>query len=120
MAELSVEADRGAADILSYDGLQLDWVPWNGDLHRDGGPKKVCRSGLSSVLWNKDITLTVGDQVTLCGSTVEITGIMTSNPLSNNKWTGGNVILIGSEETFIRLTGGPLQHCQCLDGSERI
>ena len=47
----------------------------------------------------------MGDQVTLQGSKVEIAGMMTSNPFSNNGRTDGDVILICSNETFIRLTG---------------
>lgn len=105
-AKFSVKTQRDVVDILSYDDIQLDWIPGDGDLRKGGNLEKVYGDqGYVLCIWDKDVPLTVGDKVTLCGSTVEIAGMMTSNPFSNNGQTGGDVILICSEETFIRLTG---------------
>ena len=101
-----MEVDRDVVDILSYDDIQLDWIPEDGDLRKGGDLSKVYGDqGYVLCIWDQDVPLTVGDKVTLCGSTVEIGGMLTSNPFSNNGRTGGDVILIGSVETFTRLTG---------------
>ena len=105
-AEFSVEVDRDTVDILSYDDIQLDWVPGDGDLRSGGDLKKVYGDqGYVLCIWDKDVPLDVGDTVTLGGSTVEIAGMMTNNPFSNNGRTDGDVILICSHETFGRLMG---------------
>lgn len=105
-AECSVEVDRDVADILSYDDIQLDWIPGDGDLRKGGDLKKVYGDqGYVLCIWDKDVPLTVGDQVTVSGNTVEIAGMMTSNPFSNSGRTDGDVILICSDETFVRLIG---------------
>lgn len=105
-AEFSIEVNRDNVDILSFDDLQLDWIPGDGDLRKGGDLGKVYGDqGYVLCIWDKDVPLTVGDKVTLCGTTVEIAGMMTSNPFSNNGRTDGDVILICSDETFVRLTG---------------
>lgn len=105
-AEFSTAVDRDVADIISYDDIQLDWIPEDGDLRKGGDLKSVYGDqGCVLCVWDKDVPLTVGDKVTLLGSTVEIAGMMTSNPFSNNGRTDGDVLLICSEETFVRLTG---------------
>lgn len=104
-AEFSVEVNRDVADIISYDDIQLDWIPGDGDL-KEGDLKKVYGDqGCVLCIWDKNVPLNVGDYVTLGGNTLEIAGMMTSNPFSNNGRTDGDVILICSEETFVRLTG---------------
>lgn len=105
-AQFSVEVDRDVVDILSYNDLELDWIPGDEDLRKGGDLEKVYGDqGYVLCIWDKDVPLTVGDKVTLCGSTVEIAGMMTSNPFSNNGRTDGDVILICSDETFLRLIG---------------
>lgn len=105
-AEFSVAVDRDNVDIISFDELQLDWIPGDGDLRKGGDLSKVYGDqGCVLCIWDKDVPLTVGDKVTLRGTTVEISGMMTSNPFSNNGRTDGDVILICSDETFLRLIG---------------
>ena len=104
-AQFSAEVDRDAADIISYDDIQLDWIPKDGDMRKGGDLQTVYGDqGCVLCIWDKDVPLNVGDTVSLSGSTVKITGMMTSNPFSNNGRTDGDVILICSRETFIRLT----------------
>lgn len=106
-ATFSVDVPQDHVDVISYDEIQLDWIPGDGDLRAGGDLGKVYGDqGCVLSIWDKDVPLQVGDQVTLNGVTVEIAGQMTSNPFSNNGQTGGDVILICSEETFARLTGG--------------
>ena len=58
-------------DILSYDDIQLDWVPGDGDLRSGGDLKKVYGDqGYVLCIWDKDVPLDVGDTVTMGGSTV--------------------------------------------------
>lgn len=105
-AEFSVEADREVADILSYNDIQLDWIVGDGDLRKGGDLKKVYGDqGYVLCIWDKDVPLDVGDKVTLPKGAVEIAGMMTSNPFSDSGRTDGDVILICSDETFVRLTG---------------
>lgn len=105
-AQFSVKTDRDTADILSYDDIQLDWIPGDGDLRKGGDLKKVYGDqGGVLCIWDKDVPLNVGDKVVINKSTLEISGMMTSNPFSNNGRTDGDIILICSEETFVRLTG---------------
>lgn len=40
-AEFSVAVDRDNVDLLSYDDLQLDWIPGDGDLRKGGDLGKV-------------------------------------------------------------------------------
>ncbi len=105
-AVFDAEVPRDSADLISYDDIQLDWILDDGDLRRGGDLKKVYGDqGYVLSVWDKDVPLEVGDRVTLNGVTLEIAGQMTSNPFSNNGQTGGDVILICSEETYARLTG---------------
>ena len=105
-AEFDRPVDRNVVDVLSYDDIQLDWIPGDGDLQKGGDLKKVYgNQGYVLCIWDQDVPLTVGDKITLGGITVEIAGMMTSNPFSNNGRTGGDVILICSGETFFCLTG---------------
>lgn len=105
-AQFSRQVDRDWADVLSYDNLQLDWLPKDGDLKKGGDLEKVYGDqGYVLCIWDQNMPLTVGDTITLNGITVEIAGMIASNPFSNNGQTGGDVILICSEETYARLTG---------------
>ncbi len=104
-AEFSVAVNRTEADIISYDDIQLDWLPEDDDL-REGDLSKVYGDqGFVLSIWDKDVPLQVGDKVKVNGCELEIAGLLTSNPFSNNGRTDGDVILICSEETFTRLTG---------------
>ncbi len=105
-ASFSIAVDRDWVDLLSYDDIQLDWLPKDGDLRKGGDWKKVYGDqGYVLCIWDQDVPLGVGDTVVLHGGTVEIAGMMTSNPFSNSGQTGGDVILICSEETYARLFG---------------
>lgn len=105
-AQFDKEVGRDVVDVISYDDIQLDWIPGDGDLRKGGDLEKVYGDqGYVLCIWDKDVPLDVGDKISLCGSTVEIAGMMTSNPFSNNGRTDGDVILICSDETFVRLTG---------------
>lgn len=105
-AEFSAKVDRDVVDIISYDDIQLDWMPGDGDLRKGRDLKKIYGDqGCVLCVWDQDVPLNVGDKVILDGSEVEIAGFLTSNPFSNNGRTDGDVILACSEETFFRLTG---------------
>lgn len=110
-AAFSQAVARDNVDILSYDDLQLGWLPKDEDLRRGADLQKIYGDqGYVLCIWDKDVPLDVGDKVKLCGTEVEIGGLMVSNPFSNNGQTGGDVILICSEETFTRLFGEKNYH----------
>ena len=94
------------ADLISYDALQLDWLPEDG-LLRKGSDLAAVYGDSGSVLciWDKDVPLTTGDSIQIGGAAMEIAGMLTYSPFSNSGRTDGEVILICSEETFTRLTG---------------
>lgn len=105
-AAFSVPVNRNVADLISYDDIELDWLPEDGDLRKGGDLSKVYGDqGSVLCIWDKDVPLDVGDKVALLGDTLEITGMMAYNPFSNSGRTDGDVILICSDETFLRLTG---------------
>lgn len=105
-AQFSVPVNRDTVDLVSYNDIQLNWLPGDGDLRKGGNLSKVYGDqGYVLCIWDKDVPLTVGDKIALCGTTVEIAGMMTSNPFSNSGRTDGDIILICSDETFLRLTG---------------
>ncbi len=104
-AEFSVPVARDTVDILSYDDVQLAWIPGDGDLREGDLTRIYGDQGCVLCIWDKDVPLAVGDKVRLADAELEIAGLLASNPFSNNGRTGGEVILICSDETFIRLTG---------------
>lgn len=104
-AGFSVPVERDVVDVISYDDIQLDWIAGDGDLREGDLTKIYGDQGCVLCIWDKDLPLTVGDKVALAGGELEIAGMLTSNPFSNNGRTDGDVILICSDETFIRLTG---------------
>ncbi len=105
-AEFSAEVAQKTVDIISYDDLQLDWLPKDGDLRKGSDLTKVYGDqGCVLTIWDENNPLGIGDKVQLCGTEVEITGMLKFNPFSNSGGTDGKIILICSEDTFLRLTG---------------
>lgn len=105
-ASFSVDTAETTVDLISYDALQLGWLKED-DLLRKGSEldKVYGDSGAVLCIWDKDVPLTIGDTVTVGGNSLEIAGMLTYSPFSNSGQTGGEIILICSEETFTRLTG---------------
>ena len=104
-AKFSIEAKQTTVDLISYDDFELDCLVKDDDLRPGSDLSAVYGdNGYALVVWDKDVSLGVGDKVQLCESELEISGMLRSSPFSNNGATDGNVILICSEQTFTRLT----------------
>lgn len=105
-AAFSADTEETTVDLISYDDLQLSWLPKDGLLRKGSDLEKVYGdSGYVLSIWDKDVPLTVGDSVTIGDAQVEIAGMLAYSPFSNSGQTNGEVILICSEDTFTRLTG---------------
>ena len=105
-AQFSVKAAQETVDLISYDDLQLDWLPED-DMLRPGSDLSAVYGESDKVLsiWDETNPLNVGDTVTLNGETVTIAGLLKYSPFTNSGSTEGTIDLICSDETFKRLTG---------------
>ena len=105
-AAFDVDTEQTTADLISYDELQLGWLPDNDMLRKGSDLAKVYGdSGYVLAIWDQDVPLDVGDKIRLGSSEVEIAGMLKYSPFSNSGQTDGEIILISSEETFTRMTG---------------
>lgn len=105
-ATFSVPVEQEVVDLISYDDIQLDWLPED-DMLRDGSDlaKVYGDQGYVLSIWDESNPLEVGDTVTLNGETVTIAGLLRYSPFSNSGSTEGSIDLICSDETFSQLTG---------------
>lgn len=105
-ASFSVSTKQKEVDLISYDDVQLDWLPAD-EMLRDGSDLSRVYGDQGAVLtiWDADNPLQTGDRVTVNGETVTIAGSLKYSPFSNSGSTEGSIDLICSEETFTRLTG---------------
>lgn len=105
-AEFDTEGVQSTIDIISYDELQLGWLPKDKDLRKGSDVTKVYgNSNYVLTIYDKDVPLETGDKIRIGKDELEIAGMLKYNPFSNDGSTGGEVIAICSEETFMRLTG---------------
>lgn len=105
-AAFDVDTGQTTVDLISYDELQLGWLPDDDMLRKGSDLAKVYGdSGYVLAIWDQDVPLDVGDKIRLGSSEVEIAGMLKYSPFSNSGQTDGEIILISSEETFTRLTG---------------
>ena len=93
-------------DLISYDDFQLDCLTKDDDLREGSDLSKVYGDqGCILAVWDKDISLSTGDTVTINSNSVNVAGMIRYNPFSNSGRTNGEIILICSEQTYTRLTG---------------
>ncbi|MCH5187984.1 MAG: FtsX-like permease family protein [Oscillospiraceae bacterium] len=105
-AELGREMAESNVDIISYDEVQLGWLPEDKDLRKGSDIAKVYGdSNYVLTIYDKDVPLKYGDKIQIGTAELEIAGMLKYSPFSNDGRTGGEVIIICSEETFSRLTG---------------
>lgn len=55
--------------------------------------------------WDKESTLEIGDKICVGNEELEIAGLLKYDPFSSDGLTNGEITLITSGDTFIRLTG---------------
>lgn len=105
-AKFSKEAKQDTVNIISYDDLQLNWLPKDGDLYKGSDLQKVFgNSKYVLVIYDSENPLRTGDKVYINGEELEIAGMLKCSPFSNDGKTGGEIDIICSEETCTRLTG---------------
>ena len=96
----------GAADLISYDDFGLDCLKKDDMLKKGSDISKVYGdSGYVLATSDADSLLRIGDKVKIGGEELEIAGLLKYDPFSSDGLTHGEVTLIMSGETFIRLTG---------------
>lgn len=96
----------GAADLISYDDFGLDCLKKDDMLKKGSDISKVYGdSGYVLATSDADSLLRIGDKVKIGAEELEIAGLLKYDPFSSDGLTHGEVILIMSGETFIRLTG---------------
>ena len=105
-AKFSIEMTESNVDIISYDEVQFGWLPKDKDLRKGSDIAKVYGdSDYVLTIYDKDVPLEYGDKIQIGGAELEIAGMLKYSPFNNDGRTGGEVIIICSEETFSRLTG---------------
>ena len=96
----------GAADLISYDDFGLDCLKKDNMLKKGSDISKVYGdSGYVLATSDVDSLLRIGDKVKIGAEELEIAGLLKYDPFSSDGLTHGEVTLIMSGETFIRLTG---------------
>ena len=96
----------GAADLISYDDFGLDCLKKDNMLKKGSDISKVYGdSGYVLATSDADSLLQIGDKVKIGAEELEIAGLLKYDPFSSDGLTHGEVTLIMSGETFIRLTG---------------
>ena len=96
----------GAADLISYDDFGLDCLKKDNMLKKGSDISKVYGdSGYVLTTSDADSLLRIGDTVKIGAEELEIAGLLKYDPFSSDGLTHGEVTLIMSGETFIRLTG---------------
>lgn len=96
----------GAADLISYDDFGLDCLKKDDMLKKGSDISKVYGdSGYVLATSDADSLLRIEDKVKIGAEELEIAGLLKYDPFSSDGLTHGEVTLIMSGETFIRLTG---------------
>ena len=96
----------GAADLISYDDFGLDCLKKDNMMKKGSDISKVYGdSGYVLATSDADSLLRIGDKVKIGAEELEIAGLLKYDPFSSDGLTHGEVTLIMSGETFIRLTG---------------
>ena len=101
-----VAESSGAADLISYDDFGLNCLKKDDMLKKGSDISKVYGdSGYVLATSDADSLLRIGDKVKIGAEELEIAGLLKYDPFSSDGLTHGEVTLIMSGETFIRLTG---------------
>lgn len=97
---------QGQVDLLSYDEYQLDLLVKDDDL-REGSDSTEVHGDSHHVLaiWDRDMPLKIGDRIRIGKEELEIAGLLRYSPFSNDGGSDGKIMIIASDETYIRLTG---------------
>ncbi len=93
-------------DLISYDDFDLDCLVKDDMLKKDSDISKVHgNSNYALATWDKDSILEIGDKIRVGSEELEIAGLLKYDPFRSDGLTDGEITLITSSDTFIRLTG---------------
>ena len=94
------------ADLISYDNFDLECLAKD-DMLKTGSDLSKVYENDNYVLatWDKDSPLKIGDQIQIAGTELIIAGLLKYDPFSSDGLTDGQITLIASSATFVRLTG---------------
>ncbi len=93
-------------DMISYDDFDLDCLVKDDMLKKGSDISKVYgNSHYVLATWDKGSSLEIGDKLWIADEKFEIAGLLKYDPFSSDGLTNGQITLITSGDTFIRLTG---------------
>ena len=93
-------------DMISYDDFDLDCLVKDDMLKKGSDISKVYgNSPYVLATWDKGSSLEIGDKLLIADEEFEIAGLLKYDPFSSDGLTNGQITLITSGDTFIRLTG---------------
>lgn len=93
-------------DLISYDAFDLDCLVKDKMLQKGSDISKVYgNSKYVLAICDTDSALKTGSIIQVGGEELEIAGVLKYNPFTDDGRTDGEVTLIVSGDTFIRLTG---------------
>lgn len=93
-------------DMISYDDFDLNCLVKDDMLKKGSDISKVYgNSPYVLATWDKGSSLEIGDKIVVAGEEFEIAGLLKYDPFNSDGLTNGEITLITSGDTFIRLTG---------------
>lgn len=93
-------------DMISYDDFNLNCLVKDDMLKKGSDISKVYgNSPYVLATWDKGSSLEIGDKIVVAGEEFEIAGLLKYDPFNSDGLTNGEITLITSGDTFIRLTG---------------
>ncbi len=106
-ARLNGNADfSGTVDLISYDDFDLQCLKKDHALKLGSDLSKVYgNSRFVLATSDQNSTWKIGDTIQIGEETLTIAGLLKNDPFSEDGLTNGNLTLITSSETFVRLTG---------------
>ncbi|MCI8518386.1 MAG: ABC transporter permease, partial [Hungatella sp.] len=101
-----LNSNAAEIDMISYDDFDLDCLVKDGMLKKGSDISKVYgNSHYVLATWDKGSSLEIGDKIMVAHEELEIAGLLKYDPFSSDGLTNGEITLITSGDTFIRLTG---------------
>ena len=93
-------------DMISYDDFDLDCLVKDDMLKKGSDISKVYgNSPYVLATWDKGSSLEIGNKIWIADEEFEIAGLLKYDPFNSDGLTNGEITLITSGDTFIRLTG---------------
>lgn len=101
-----LNANAVEIDMISYDDFDLNCLVKDDMLKKGSDISKVYgNSPYVLATWDKGSSLEIGDKIVVAGEEFEIAGLLKYDPFNSDGLTNGEITLITSGDTFIRLTG---------------